>query len=77
MDTLKFNLQANGNKFKILNATNGGPIHKRGPVKPAISNFDDYKAARIPYSRISDSTNPSDSHMGTTNSVTPNSVTLS
>lgn len=32
MDTLKFNLQANGNKFKILNATNGGPWHKRNPL---------------------------------------------
>ena len=54
METLSFNLQATGNKFKILNATNGGPVHKRGPSL-YISNFADYKAARIPYSRNHDS----------------------
>lgn len=55
MDILKFNLNAEGEKFKILNATNGGPWHKRHANDQYRSNFADYKAARIPYSRNHDS----------------------
>ncbi len=55
MKTLKFDLQKEGNKFKILNATNGGPWHKRHVNDQYRSNFEDYKAARIPYSRNHDS----------------------
>ena len=55
MDTLKFNLNSSGNKIKILNATNGGPWHKRHATDQFRSNFEDYKAARIPYSRNHDS----------------------
>lgn len=55
MEILKFNLNGNGNKFKILNATNGGPWHKRHADDQFRSNFADYKAARIPYSRNHDS----------------------
>ncbi len=55
METLKFNLQNDGQKFKILNATNGGPWHKRHANDQYRSNFEDYKAARIPYSRNHDS----------------------
>ena len=55
MSTLKFNLNENGNKIKILNATNGGPWHKRHATDQLRSNFSDYKAARIPYSRNHDS----------------------
>lgn len=55
METLKFDLSKPGNKFKILNATNGGPWHKRHVVDQLRSNFADYKAARIPYSRNHDS----------------------
>ena len=55
METLKFNLSQSGNKFKILNATNGGPWHKRHANDQYRSNFADYKAARIPYSRNHDS----------------------
>lgn len=55
METLKFNLQNKGGKFKILNATNGGPWHKRHATDQYRSNFEDYKAARIPYSRNHDS----------------------
>ena len=53
METLKF--QKTDNKFKILNATNGGPWHKRHANDQFRSNFEDYKAARIPYSRNHDS----------------------
>ena len=55
MEILKFNLNGNGNKFKILNATNGGTWHKRHADDQFRSNFADYKAARIPYSRNHDS----------------------
>ena len=55
MEQLKFNLQQEGAAFKILNATNGGPWHKRHATDQFLSNFADYKAARIPYSRNHDS----------------------
>ncbi|MBQ5825469.1 MAG: hypothetical protein IIW48_11775 [Clostridia bacterium] len=55
MEILKFNLNGDGKDFKILNATNGGPWHKRHADDQFRSNFADYKAARIPYSRNHDS----------------------
>lgn len=55
MNTLRFDLNQKGNKFKFLNATNGGPWHKRHASDQRLSNFADYKAARIPYSRNHDS----------------------
>ncbi len=55
MNTLKFNLNNKGNKIKILNATNGGPWHKRHATDQFRTNFNDYKMARIPYSRNHDS----------------------
>lgn len=55
METLKFNLSAPAGEFKILNATNGGPWHKRHANDQYRSNFEDYKAARMPYSRNHDS----------------------
>lgn len=55
MSILKFNLENKGGKFKCLNATNGGPRHKRHADDQNLSNFKDYKAARIPYARNHDS----------------------
>ncbi len=55
MDVLTFDLSQEGKPFKLLNATNGGPWHKRHVYDQVRSNFDDYKAARIPYSRNHDS----------------------
>lgn len=55
MDTIKFNLSKSAGEFKILNATNGGPWHKRHANDQYRSNFEDYKNARIPYSRNHDS----------------------
>lgn len=55
MYTLKFDLSQKGNEFKILNAVNGGPWHRRHANDQWRSNFSDYKAARIPYSRNHDS----------------------
>ena len=55
MEVLHFDLAKEGKKFKILNATNGGPWHKRHATDQYRSNFEDYKAARIPYSRNHDS----------------------
>lgn len=54
METLRFDLSQEGNRFKLLNATNGGPWHKRKATSQIRSNFADYKAARIPYSRNHD-----------------------
>lgn len=55
METLNFDLSQKSGKFKLLNATNGGPWHKRHATDQWRSNFEDYKAARIPYSRNHDS----------------------
>lgn len=55
MHELKFDLTQKGEKFKILNATNGGPWHKRHVFDQYRSNFEEYKAARMPYSRNHDS----------------------
>ena len=55
METLQFDLSKKLGKFKLLNATNGGPWHKRHVVDQLRTNFNDYKAARIPYSRNHDS----------------------
>ena len=55
MDTIKFDLTKSAGSFKILNATNGGPWHKRHANDQYRTNLDDYKAARMPYSRNHDS----------------------
>ena len=55
MQTLKFDPSKRLGKFKLLNATNGGPWYKRHVVDQLRSNFNNYKAARIPYSRNHDS----------------------
>lgn len=55
MDTIKFDLTKNAGEFKILNATNGGPWHKRHANDQYRTNLEDYKAARMPYSRNHDS----------------------
>lgn len=55
METLRFDLSKKGGSFKMLNATNGGPVHKRHTNDQKRSNFEDYKALRIPYSRNNDS----------------------
>ncbi len=55
METLRFDLTGEGRPFKFLNATNGGPWHKRHVYDQVRSNFAHYKAARIPYTRNHDS----------------------
>lgn len=55
METLHFDLHQPLGGFKVLNATNGGPWHRRHAADQWRSNFADYKAARIPYSRNHDS----------------------
>lgn len=55
MDILHFDLSEHAGKFKIMNATNGGPWHKRYANDQWRSNFEAYKAARFPYSRNHDS----------------------
>ncbi len=55
METLKFDVTKKLGEFKILNATNGGPWYKRHSTDQFRSNFESYKAARMPYSRNHDS----------------------
>ena len=55
METLRFDLSKTGKPFKILNAVNGGPWHRRHADDQYRSNLEDYKAARIPFSRNHDS----------------------
>lgn len=55
MEKLIFDTQSSGNKFKVLNATNGGPWHKRHAQDQWRSNLEAYKEARIPFSRTHDS----------------------
>lgn len=55
MEVLKFDLSKRLGGFKIMNATNGGPWHKRHNASQYRSNFEDYKKARMPYSRNHDS----------------------
>ena len=53
--TLRFNLENKAGPFKMLNATNGGPIYKRHSSDQLRTNFEAYKAARMPYQRNHDS----------------------
>lgn len=55
MEVIKFDLNKACGHFKVLNATNGGPLYKRHAKDQYRSNFTEYKAARIPYSRNHDS----------------------
>lgn len=48
MESLRFDLSRKGKAFKILNAVNGGPWHKRCLDDQCRSNLEAYKAARIP-----------------------------
>ena len=54
MDTLKFDLSQKAGTFKPMNAVNNGPCHKRHTNRQLRSNFETYKAARIPYARNHD-----------------------
>ena len=55
MSVLHFTSTHRPEPFKPLNATNGGPWHKRHAIDQWKSNFEAYKAARIPYARNHDS----------------------
>lgn len=55
MEILSFDLEKFDGKFKILNAMNGGPCYKRHATDQFRSNYQEYKDARIPYSRNHDS----------------------
>ncbi len=54
MNTLHFDLCEKHGKFKILNAVNNGPHHRRHNNSQFRSNLAEYKAARIPYARNHD-----------------------
>ena len=54
MEKIKFDLTKTYSKFRVMNAVNNGPVHKRHANDQKRSNLEDYKAARIPYSRNHD-----------------------
>ena len=54
MEVLRFDLTKKTGAFKPLNAVNNGPCHKRHASDQYRSNFDTYKAARIPFARNHD-----------------------
>ena len=54
MEKIKFDLSKSFGKFKMMNATNGGPLHKRHKNDQFRSNLEEYKEARIPYARNHD-----------------------
>ena len=54
-EIIKVDLSAPKQEFKPMNATNGGPWHRRHQVSMPRSNFEAYRAARIPYARNHDS----------------------
>ena len=56
MNTITFDLSQRGGKFKVLNAVNNGPHHRRHANNQFRSNLAEYKAARIPYARNHDAT---------------------
>ena len=43
MEKIKFDLSKSFGKFKMMNATNGGPLHKRHKNDQFRSNFEEYK----------------------------------
>ena len=55
METISFDMTSDFGAFKLLNATNGGAVHKRHAADQYRSNFEEYKRARIPYARNHDS----------------------
>ena len=55
MEVLQFDLSKRAGAFRYMNATNGGPWHKRHANDQYRSNFEHYKAAKIPYARNHDS----------------------
>lgn len=55
MMILHFNMANKYGGFKPLNAVNGGPWCNRSSAWQKRSNFSDYKAAKIPYTRNHDS----------------------
>jgi hypothetical protein len=54
MENIKFDLTKKYGNFRVMNAVNNGPIHKRHANDQARSNLEEYKAARIPYARNHD-----------------------
>ena len=55
MENLRFDLTKREGKFKILNATNGGPMYKRHATEQFRSNYTTYKEVGFPYTRNHDS----------------------
>lgn len=54
MEILTFDLTKRLGGFKPMNAVNNGPVHKRHANDQYRSNFETYRAAKIPYARNHD-----------------------
>lgn len=54
METIKVDLAKKCAEFRLMNCVGNGPIHKRHAKNQPSSNFEEYKAARIPYARNHD-----------------------
>jgi len=54
MDSLRFDPNQTCGTFKVMHAVNNGPCHKRHANDQYRSNFETFKAARIPYARNHD-----------------------
>ena len=54
MQTIKFDVCKDFGKFKVLNATNGGPLFSRRMYAQNNINLEYYKALKIPYQRNHD-----------------------
>lgn len=54
METLTFDTRKSFGGFKPMNGTNGGPLGKTHAKDQNVSNFDTYRAARIPFARNHD-----------------------
>lgn len=54
MENIKFDLSKKYGVFRVMNAVNNGPIHKRHANDQKRSNLEAFKAARIPYVRNHD-----------------------
>ena len=54
MQNILIDLSKRGGKIKYQNAVNNGPSCKRHANDQSRSNFESYKAARIPYARNHD-----------------------
>jgi len=55
MEKITFDLKKKNGRFKVMNAVNNGPCHRRHSTSQLRSNLVAFREARIPYARTHDS----------------------